>query len=78
MNADGSGQTRLTFDSSFDENPVFSRDGSKIAFDSTRDAPIACPGDRLPLACFPYTEIYVMNADGTNIVRLTTNSTIDP
>src|SRR6266511_3929539 len=77
MNADGSGQTRLTFDTSFDENPVFSPDGSGIAFASTRDAPTACPGDRLPLACLPYTEIYVMNADGSNLVRLTTNSALD-
>jgi len=78
MNADGSEQTRLTFDTSFDENPVFSPDGSKIAFASTRDAPPGfCPGTGFPLACVPYTEIYVMDADGTKIVRLTTNSALD-
>ena len=77
MNADGSGQTRLTSNRGFDENPVFSPNGSMIAFASTRDAPIACPGDRLPTACVPYSEIYVMDADGSNLVRLTTNSTLD-
>ena len=77
MNADGSGQTRLTTNPGFDENPVFSPDGSKIAFASTRDAPIACPADRLPAVCVPYSEVYVMDADGSNVVRLTANSTLD-
>lgn len=58
MNADGTGQTRLTFGAEgvTDEQPVWSRDGSRIAFVSTRD------GDK---------EVYVMNADGTNQTRLT-------
>ncbi len=77
MNADGSGQTRLTSNTSFEENPVFSPDGSKIAFASTHDAPISCPGTALPASCVPYTEIYVMNADGSNVVRLTTNWALD-
>ena len=77
MNADGSDQTRLTTNPGFDENPVFSRDGSKIVFASTRDAPMACPGDRLPAACVPYSEVYVMNTDGSDVIRLTTNSTLD-
>ena len=41
-----------------DNNPAWSPDGSKIAFDSTRDE----SGN---------TDIYVMNADGTGITRLT-------
>ena len=58
MNANGAGQHRLTFsaDDVTDEQPVWSRDGSKIAFVSTRD------GNK---------EIYVMNADGTGQTRLT-------
>ncbi|MBV8857816.1 MAG: PD40 domain-containing protein, partial [Acidobacteria bacterium] len=58
MNADGTGQQRLTFgaDGVTDEQPVWSRDGSRIAFVSTRD------GDK---------EVYVMNADGTGQTRLT-------
>ncbi|MGH8938414.1 MAG: TolB family protein, partial [Actinomycetes bacterium] len=35
------------------------------------------PGTALPAACFVWTEIYVMNADGTNVQRLTNNADID-
>jgi len=58
MNADGSGQTRLGGGSSLGYGPVFSPDGSKIAFSSTRDdGSIA--------------QVYVMNADGSAPQRLT-------
>jgi WD40-like Beta Propeller Repeat len=56
MNADGTGQTRLTNDPGFDADPTFSPDG-QIAFNSTRD------GGK--------PEIYVMNGDGTGQTRLT-------
>jgi Tol biopolymer transport system component len=59
MNADGSGQTRLTTDASNDRNPQWSPDGAKIVFDSTRTA----DGD-----------IYSMNPNGTGLVRLTTTA----
>jgi dipeptidyl aminopeptidase/acylaminoacyl peptidase len=62
MNANGTNQTRLTTNSEFDAVPVFSPDGSKIAFESTRDGNY---------------EIYVMNANGTNQTRLTSNSAND-
>ena len=62
MNADGSNQTRLTNNPTFDNGPSFARDGSKIAFFSDRD------GNQ---------EIYVMNADGSNQTRLTNNQAID-
>lgn len=68
MNADGSGQTRLTtnppidpshpFPQSVDYLPCWSPDGTKIAFETGRD------NDTL-------LAIYVMNDDGTNPVRLT-------
>jgi len=48
MNADGSGQTRLTDNPAYDAAPVWSPDGQRIAFYSTRDG---------------NSEIYVMNAD---------------
>jgi dipeptidyl aminopeptidase/acylaminoacyl peptidase len=59
MNSNGSAQTRLTFSSEVvrDEQPVWSRDATKLAFVSTRD------GNK---------EIYLMNANGSNPVRLTT------
>jgi dipeptidyl aminopeptidase/acylaminoacyl peptidase len=62
MNADGSGQTRLTNNSADDVHPSFSPDGSKIAFDSQRDGNY---------------EIYVMNANGSGQVNLTHNSASD-
>jgi len=59
MNADGSGQTQLTFGSALDDNdPSWSTDGTRIAFVSTR----AGNG-----------EIYVMNAGGSGIGNLTQN-----
>jgi YD repeat-containing protein len=58
MNLDGSSQTRLTFSSELvrDEQPAWSRDAAKIAFVSTRDS---------------NKEIYLINANGSNPVRLT-------
>jgi Tol biopolymer transport system component len=50
VNADGSGQRRLTRDPAEDSDPARSPDGRKIAFISTRD------GERA---------VYVMNADGS-------------
>ncbi len=58
MNADGTGQTRLTAAAGRDNYPAWSPEGSKIAFSSDR----AQPG---------ILDIYVMNADGTDPVRLT-------
>lgn len=59
MNADGSEQTRLTFNTTRDFVPVLSPDGSRIAF---------CSG---PLG---QRDIYVMNADGTEVTRLTSEA----
>lgn len=58
MNADGSGQTRLTFNVSFDGNPTWSPDGQRLAFQSKED------GDH---------EISVINVDGTGLTKLTDN-----
>jgi Tol biopolymer transport system component len=63
MNSDGTNQTRLTTNTTVDQLPSFSGDGSKIVFSSNRDT-------------FPFNEIYVMNADGSNQTRLT-NNTVD-
>ena len=68
MNADGSGPTQLTFpaaDTRHDHDPVFSPDGTKIVFDSTRDY---CNSG----VCDPHTgEVYVMSAGGSGVTRLT-------
>lgn len=57
MNADGSDQINLTnYGSGWDDYPIWSPDGNKIAFSSYRDGNF---------------EIYVMNVDGSNQFNLT-------
>jgi len=74
MCADGTGEKRLTGnlnserDSHRDTRPALSPDGTKIVFESDRHS--TCPQE----ACL---EIYTMNADGSNPVRLTCNSAPD-
>ncbi len=65
MNADGSGQTRLTNDPAQDTRPDWSPDGMKIAFVRFRDGNF---------------EVYVMNADGSGQTNLTNigSAEIDP
>ena len=58
MNADGSGETRLTDNPALDRVPAWSPDGAEIAFMSSRDG---------------IDEIYVMNADGSGQTNLTNN-----
>jgi len=58
MNADGSNQTRLTYNNWFDHTPSWSPDAAQMAFASGR----------------PDLEIYVMNADGTNPINLTNHA----
>ena len=58
-NADGSHPTNLTNNLAADESPVFSPDGSKIAFASNRAGGSAA------------FDIYVMNWNGTGLQRLT-------
>ena len=65
VNADGSDLTRLTNNDAHDYQPVWSPDGRRIAFISERD------GDRLRVP--RNQEIYVMNADGSDVTRLTNN-----
>ena len=67
MNSDGSGQTGLTSSpQSFDSAPSFSPDGSRVAFHSDRDNHVSGRPD-----------VYVMNADGGEVVRLTNAAAAD-
>ncbi len=61
MNSDGSSHTQVTQGDHSNLNPVLSSVG-KIAFESTRDGNF---------------EIYVVNADGTGLARITNNDVED-
>ena len=75
-NVDGSAVKRLTHSSGYDAEASFSPDGSLIVFSSTR---AAYPLEKLPQqerARFEkdpayFADIYVMNADGSNVRRIT-------
>lgn len=62
MNADGTGQTRLTNDAFGFGQPVFSPDGRQIVAEGYRDG---------------NADIYLMNADGTGQTRLTNDPDLD-
>ena len=61
MHADGSSKTRVTSEGFLDESPVWSPDGSAIAFDSNRDS----------------AGIWLVNADGTNLRPFITSPAFD-
>ncbi len=61
MHADGSSKTRLTPEGFLDESPVWSPDGSKIAFDTNRDT----------------AGVWLVNADGTNLRQFLTPPAFD-
>lgn len=63
MNIDGSDVTRLTFSVDGDSDPSFSPDGTKIVFSSYRTLS---------------HEIFVMNADGSNVMQLTAHYSQTP
>jgi TolB protein len=62
VNADGGAKQRLTRSSGFEHHPAWSPDGTRIAFTRTL-------GDRVSGVLWS-GEIYVMNADGSDLQRL--------
>lgn len=72
MNADGSNRVQLTNNSVTDGFPTWSHDGTKIIFSS------GIPTSN-PFRPFDETnvELYSINADGSNRVKLTNNSVLD-
>lgn len=64
INSDGTGMTQLTFASGLTSHtlPVWSPDGTEIAFEVYQDAQL---------------EVYVMNADGSDLRNLTNNPFFD-
>jgi Tol biopolymer transport system component len=69
MNADGSGQTRIT-DESLAQTwvPAWSPNGSKIAF----------AGPPRSGGVFPVPVIYIMNVDGSELTQVTTSYSTNP
>jgi uncharacterized protein YjdB len=58
VNRDGTGLRQLTFDAAADEQPAWSRDGTRIAFRSMREG---------------VSDIFMINADGSGLANVTNN-----
>lgn len=76
MNIDGSNQTRLTFQKGYDGGAFFSLDGSKIVFRASRPKTEEELKDYEELALSglfrpSILELYIMNADGSDIRQIT-------
>ena len=81
-NQDGSMLKRLTHSPGYDAEASFSPDGSLVVFTSTRAAyPLKdlSPADRARFEKDPayFADLYVMNADGTNVRRVTSTPGYD-
>lgn len=72
IGVNGKGEHRLTSTRSIETNPVWSPDGTQIAFTSDRHATGGSGKQNNK-----QLELYVMDADGTNIRRLTHNKVAD-
>ena len=74
----GAGEPKnLTRHAAGDYNPVFSPDGTRILFSSSRDASVTTSDGASPSATYLASELYVMQADGTDVRRLTHHESWD-
>src|SRR5262249_26024928 len=69
MNADGTDTKRLTDNFALDDHPSWSPDGKRLVFTSTRQ-PAEKPGQS-------WNAVYVMNADGSGVKRLSPAGAVD-
>ncbi|MCY4030146.1 MAG: hypothetical protein OXH75_28030 [Acidobacteria bacterium] len=67
----------LTRHAAGDYNPDFSPDGTRILFSSSRDASVTTSDGASPSATYLASELYVMQADGTDVRRLTLHESWD-
>ena len=63
--------TNLTRHAAGDYNPAFSPDGTQVLFSSSRDTTVATSTGAGPPAAYLASELYVMQADGSDVRRLT-------
>lgn len=70
---------KLTNDIFSDTRAVFSRDGKKIAFVSDRREYLSQPDKSFKMVTYDYkqSDIYIMNADGSGMERITTDEMND-
>ena len=69
--------TNLTRHAAGDYNPAISPDGRRILFSSSRDTAVATSTGAGPPAAYLASEVYVMQADGTDVRRLTHHESWD-
>ena len=69
--------TNLTRHAAGDYNPAFSPDGTRILFSSSRDTTVATSTGAGPPAAYLASELYVMQADGSDVRRLTHHESWD-
>ena len=69
--------TNLTRHPAGDYNPAFSPDGTRILFSSSRDTTVATSTGAGPPAAYLASELYVMQADGSDVRRLTHHESWD-